>query len=183
MRTRFLLGVLWFVSIGTLSAQSLTITDMLRLVTTTPAAFEEAMKAKGYTCYQRKKSLTNWSCLFMDQRPAYLNQPASSAQVMSYVFGPNATALVDQTKSVEAYKAWHDELMALGFALDKRPQSNEGVGLQYTKDHVSVVLRKVDSYNGISDNLTGYSASVTWMRQPPVVSQRGKATFPLTFAP
>lgn len=183
MRTRILVGVLWVLAVGTLSAQSLTIAEMLRLVTQTPATFEQEMEAKGYTCYQRKKTLTNWSCLFMDQRPAYLNQPAMSSQVMSYVFGPNATALVDQTKSAEVYKSWHAELMELGFALDKRPQSNEGVGLQYTKDRVSVVLRKVDSYNGISDNLTGYSASVTWMRQPPLLTKQGKAASQLTRVP
>ncbi|MBO0951145.1 hypothetical protein [Fibrella forsythiae] len=183
MRTRILVGVFWVLSIGTLAAQSLTIADMLRLVTKTPATFEQEMEAKGYTCYQRKKTLTNWSCLFMDQRPAYLNQPAMSSQVMSYVFGPNATTLVDQTKSIEVYNTWHNELLALGFSLDKRPQSNEGVGLQYTKDRISVVLRKVDSYNGISENLSGYSASVTWMRQPPLLPKQDRVTTQLTRIP
>lgn len=172
MRTLVLLTAFWLMAIGTLAAQSLTMPELLRLVATAPAAFEQEMATKGYTCYQRKKSLTNWSCLLMDQRPAYLNQPSLASEVIEYVFGPNATVLVDQTTSGATYRAWHNQLLALGYTLDKLPQSNEGVGLQYTKDRVSVVLRKVDSYNSITANLTGYSASVTWMRQPPSLTQR-----------
>ncbi|WP_375445317.1 hypothetical protein [uncultured Fibrella sp.] len=155
---------------SSLTGQSLKMADLLRLVASAPAAFEQEMVAKGYTCYQQKKSLTTWSCLFMDQRPAYMNQPALASDVMQYVFGQHATVLIQQTKSVADYKAWQSQLISLGFSVDKQPQSSELVGLLYTKDRLSVTLQKVDYYNGISNNQTGYSVSVTWMRQSPTVA-------------
>lgn len=170
MRTRILIGAVWLLTVGTLSARSLPMADLLRLVASAPAAFEQEMVSKGYTCYQQKKSLTTWSCLFMDQRPAYMNQPALSSDVMQYVFGQHATVLVQQTKSVAAYKDWQRQLISLGFLVDKQPQSSELVGLLYTKDRLSVTFREVDYYNGISNNQTGYSVSVTWMRQSPIVA-------------
>lgn len=171
MRTRILIGAIWLLTVGTLSAHPLSMADLLRLVASTPAAFEQEMVAKGYTCYQQKKSLTTWSCLFMDQRPAYMNQPALSSEVLQYVFGQHATVLVQQTKSLADYKAWQSQLISLGFSLDKQPQSSELVGLLYTKDRLSVTFQKVDYYNGISNNQTGYSVSVTWMRQSPILAQ------------
>lgn len=174
MRTNFLIVVFWFLASGLLAAQPITVADLLRLTALSPAAFEQEMTAKGHTCYQRKKTLTNWSCLFMDQRPVYLNQPALAQQVTEYVFGPKVTLLIYQIKSTEAYAAWHNQLLLLGFLPDSRPQSNESVGRQYTREQVSVVLRKVDIYNGVSTNLTGYSATITWMRQTPLLTQEGQ---------
>jgi hypothetical protein len=110
----------------------------------------------------------------MNQRPLYLNRPALAPQVIEYVFGPYATALVHQTKSADYYMGWHNELIALGFSRSNQPQVDQGVGEQYTKGRLSVILRDVDNYNGISNNQTGYSASVTWMRQPPVITREDR---------
>lgn len=85
----------------------------------------------------------------MNQRPLYLNKPTLAPQVIEYVFGSYAVALVHQIKPADYCMGWHKELIALGFSRTNQPQIDQGVGEQYTKGRLSVVLRDVDNYNGI----------------------------------
>jgi hypothetical protein len=170
MRRLLILGVFWLFTVGRLEAQTLTLTDLLHLVSVPPITFEQVMEKRGYTCYQTNRTISNWSCLFVNQRPLYLMQPTLAPEVAEYVFSPYTTVLVYQTKRMNPYKSWPKQLTDLGFSQEKG-QPGQGVGQRFSNDQFLVILREVDAYNSISSNPSGYSISISWKRQPSALTQ------------